>query len=141
MCRQGGTKQSLLVKSPLWVPLPLPGPANICLLNICFSISVSIAFLLFDIPNRYPQYSPLSLAEVGIEAEGSGHLYELLSFPGFLPCIHVIKPLFGLLLLICLLPVQFLDQPEPKRVEEHCFLPDNPLGHRCITAVPGGCWF
>ena len=38
VCRQGGTQQSLFVKIPFCVPLSLPGPANICLSIICFSI-------------------------------------------------------------------------------------------------------
>ena len=31
------------------------GPANICLLNIYFSIFMSVAFLPLEIPNQYPQ--------------------------------------------------------------------------------------
>ena len=34
-------------QSSLWVPLSLPGPANICLPNMCFSISMLVSFLLF----------------------------------------------------------------------------------------------
>ena len=36
----------------LCVPLPLPGPANICLPNVCSSISISIAFFSFEDPDR-----------------------------------------------------------------------------------------
>ena len=36
----------------------------------------------------------------------------------------------------------FINQPkEPEMVEENFFLLDNPFGHCCIPAVPGGCWF
>ena len=47
----------------LCVPLPLPGPANICLPNVCSSISISIAFFSFEDPDHYPQHAPVSLAE------------------------------------------------------------------------------
>ena len=53
-------------QSPLCVPLSLLGPANICLPNICFSSSVSVAFLPFEVPNHYPEYPLLSIAEVSI---------------------------------------------------------------------------
>ena len=54
-----------------------------------------------------------------------GHFGELLSFPGFLPCIqgrtHVIRLLFVFLLLIYLLLQEVLSQ-ETRRVEGKFFL-------------------
>ena len=62
---------------------------------------MSIAFLPNEVPNDYPQPSLLSSTEDGIQGEGFGHLGEWLSFPGSLPCLHVIKLLFDFL---CYLP-------------------------------------
>lgn len=47
-------------------PLSLHGPANIYLANFCFSIFMSIAFLLFEETNHYLQHPLLSLAAEGI---------------------------------------------------------------------------
>ena len=51
--REGHSKVCLL-KIPLSVPLSLPSPANICLPNIFFSISNSVAFLPFKFSDHYP---------------------------------------------------------------------------------------
>ena len=59
---------------------------------------MSIAFLPFEVPKRYPQYPLLSLAE----DEGLSHFGELLSFSGSLPCV---QNLFDFLLLILLFVV------------------------------------
>ena len=48
------------------IPSSPSGPANICLPNICFSISMWIAFLPCEVPNSHPQHPLLSLAEDGI---------------------------------------------------------------------------
>lgn len=61
----GEPRQGLEI-SPLCVPLSLPGPANIRLPNICFSISMWIAFVPSEVPNHYPQSPLLSLTEDGI---------------------------------------------------------------------------
>ena len=54
------------VKALRWVPLPLPGPASVCLPTICFSILTSTALLFCEVPNPHPQHPPVSLAEDGI---------------------------------------------------------------------------
>ena len=90
-------------QSPLCVPWSLHGPTNICLLHICFSIFMWIAFSPFEVPNHCPQHPLLSLAEDGIEGESLGHFGELLSSPGSLPSIHLIRLLFDSVLLICLM--------------------------------------
>ena len=48
------------------IPSSPSGPANICLPNICFSISMWIAFLPYEVPNPHLQDPLLSLAEDGI---------------------------------------------------------------------------
>ena len=62
---KGETPKGPGVQIPLYVPLSLSSPANICLSNICFSISTWIAFLPFEVLNHYPQHPLLSLAEGG----------------------------------------------------------------------------
>ena len=75
----------------LCVPLPLPGPANICLPNVCFSISMSIAFFSFEDPDHYSQHPPVSLAEDVVWSEGFSHFGKLLSSPGSLSRIHILN--------------------------------------------------
>ena len=52
-------------RGPLHILWPLHSEANICLPNICFSISMSIAFLSFEVPNHYHD-SLLPFSEDGI---------------------------------------------------------------------------
>ena len=85
--------------------MSLHGLTNLCLENVCFSISMSIAFLPFDVQNAYSQHLLLSLAEDGTKFKGFSHFDEVLSFPGSLPCINAIKLLFNFLLLICLMSI------------------------------------
>ena len=59
----GWWAQSLENRVHSWDPLSLPGPANICLLNIC---SMWIAFLSFEVWNHYPHILFCLWAEGGI---------------------------------------------------------------------------
>ena len=95
----GGTVRD---QSPLCVPLSLYGPANIYFPNVCFSISISIASLPFEVPNHYPQTSSFVFSWIWY-SESFSYFGELLSFPVSLACVHVIKLLFDFLLLICLM--------------------------------------
>ena len=52
--------------------------------------------------NHYFQHPLLSAVEDGIQGEDFSHFGELLSFSGPLPCIHVIKLVFDVPLLIYL---------------------------------------
>ena len=61
----GRTWQGLEIRVHCILSSP-SGSANICLSNICFSISMWIAFLPCEVPNSYPQHPLLSLAEDGI---------------------------------------------------------------------------
>ena len=77
------------------------GPANICLRNIYFSISMLIGFFLFEVPHHYSQYP---LCVVKDEGFGQfGELLRLLSFPGSLSYKYVIGLLSDFRLLICLM--------------------------------------
>ena len=80
--------------------MSLHDPASICVPNLCFSLCMSVGFILFEVPNHFAQHPLLSLAEDGIEGESFSHFGELFSFVGFLPCIRVIQLLFDFLLLI-----------------------------------------
>ena len=114
--------------TPLCVPLSLHGLANICLPNIFFSISMSIAFLPLEVSNDCPQILFFSLAEIVFK--DFSHFGTLLSFPGSLPCIHVIKLLFDFFLVNLSHASLILNQPEgPTRVEEYFFLPDTHIYH------------
>lgn len=73
------------------VQLSLQGPTNVCLPNIRFSFSMSIAFLFSKVPNSYSQHLLLLSSEDGIYGKDLGHFHELLNSLGCLPCIHVIK--------------------------------------------------
>ena len=82
------------------------------------------ALLPFEILNQYPPISSLSLAEDLLYWKRSYHFSELLSFPGSFPCVHVTKLSFDFLLLICLMSILFLNQPEePTGVEENFYSP------------------
>jgi len=62
-CGQGNSRLGLEVRV---YSVDSAGPANIYLSNICFFISMAIAFLPFEVSNHYPQHLLLSLVENGI---------------------------------------------------------------------------
>ena len=105
---KGETPKGPGVQIPLYVPLSLSSPANICLSNICFSISTWIAFLPFEVLNHYPQHPLLSLAKMVFKVRPSAIWVSYSVFLEYLPYIH----LFNFFLLICFLLMQFLGQPE-----------------------------
>ena len=83
----------------------------------------------------------------GILGEGFCPFHELLSSPEFLPCLHNIKLLFDFLLLIFLMSIYFLAQPEePRKVEENFFFPNGegngtPLQYSCLeNPMDRGAW-
>ena len=83
--------------------MSLHGPANICSPNICFSISMSIAFLPFKVPNHFSQHPLLSLRMVfNVRVLAILESYSLL---GLSLRMHVNKLLFDFLLFICLMQV------------------------------------
>ena len=68
--------------------------------NVCFSISMWIAFLPCEVPNHYPQQPLLSLAKDGIQSEGFSHFDQLLNIPGSVASTHILELLFDFLLLL-----------------------------------------
>ena len=75
-------------------PTVFTGPAHTHLQSICFSISMSTAFLPFELPAHSRQHALSSLAEDGTEGQGFSHFGKLFSSLRTLPCVQVIKLLF-----------------------------------------------
>ena len=78
-------------------PTVFTGPAHTHLQSICFSISMSTAFLPFELPAHSRQHAISSLAEDGIPGEGFSYFGNQLSFPRSPPGIHGIKILCAFL--------------------------------------------
>lgn len=115
----------------LSVPLSLQGPENICLPNTCFSTSVWIVFLSFEVPHSHP----FALVQNSIYVQ----IAWLLWAPIFLwsPRRSEIKFTF-FLLLICLISVYFLDQLEEPRRAEEIFFPPKQLVSLAESTVMAG---
>ena len=92
-------------QSPFCLPLSLNGWANIRFPNICFSISMWVAFLPFEVSNHSGQHPLLSLAEDGVSAENFGHLGKLLSFLGLSHVYVSLRFCLIFLLWICLMSI------------------------------------
>ena len=109
-------------QGPLCVPWSLHGPAKICLPDICFSISMWIAFLLFESPNHYsPTASYLKMI---FKVRISAALWSYSVFLGlsYEKQMYMLFKWFVFLLLIRLLLQGGLSQ-KPRRVEGKLFSP------------------
>ena len=101
----GEWAQDLEIECPLCVPLSPHGPAMIYVQSICFSTSMSIAFLLLEpqIPNSNPFLLQVKMV---LKAKIPAILVSSPVCLG-LPMYTSSQALFDFLLLICLLSISF----------------------------------
>ena len=95
-------------QSPLCVPLSPQGSENIHSPNICFPISMWVAFLP---ALQFKSLPPFSFSQVAYKPQLPNLSVGLIFL--WCPCTYVIK--FDFLLLFCLMSILFLDQPEEPR--------------------------
>ena len=108
---------------PLCVPWSLPGPANACLPNICFSTWV--AFLPSEVHSHSPNHGFYVISWSSYLKWGLCTLAWVTHFSGVSPISTLLNSYLIFLPFICLMSIQVLDQPEqPRRVEKNFFLPD-----------------
>lgn len=106
-------------------------PSKVCLLKFHAQQTFLIQYLLVHLHVNYlpllwsPKVLPSTFSLVFSKVDSFGYLGKLWSFSGSLPH-YVIKPLLDFLLVICLMSIQFLGQPEKsRRTEETFFFSDN----------------